>query len=101
MHGADMMMGDGAAGMAFGAAGANLLPPGYTDKSLVRIPIKMTDIDGVNPVQPAKKKGLFRKMSSSSASDGEIKVVMMSRGDYLKYWAKGDDGKYLPTVQEP
>jgi hypothetical protein len=104
---ADVMMGDGGAGFGFGAAGANLLPPGFTDKSLVRIPIKMSDIEGADPVQPTKKKGFFRKLStgspilSSPGSGGEMKVVMMSRGDYLKYWVKGEDGKFAPTVQEP
>lgn len=89
-----------AEGGGFGdsGAGANLLPPAFTDKSLVRIPIKLKDLNP-NPVQEApKKKGFFRK--SSSAQD-EIKVVMMSRGDYLKYWAKGEDGNFLPSVEEP
>ena len=27
--------------------------------------------------------------------------MAMSRGDYLKYWAKGDDGKFRDGVVEP
>ena len=100
-HFTSTMMAESAAPWV-GNAGANLLPPGYTDKSLVRIPIRMSDVDP-NEMQPAKKKGgFFRKLSSSgSSSAGEMKVVMMSRRDYLKYWAKGDDGKFLPSVEEP
>ena len=25
----------------------------------------------------------------------------MTRGEYLRYWAKGEDGKFLPSVVEP
>ena len=109
-HKSNMMLGDGGAGFGVGNAGANILPPAYTDKSLVRIPIKMSDIRGSDieqetEVKPEKKRGFFRKISSSmsdrKASDNDFKVVMMSRGDYLKYWAKDEDGKFLPTVEEP
>ena len=114
-----MMTAEGGFGM--GAAGANLLPPGYTDKSLVRIPIRQSDLepepeeaensDVYSPeIQMTKKgvfgglfKGLKNKTSSSRQRqrEGGFQMVMMSRGDYLKYWAKGDDGKFLPNVQEP
>ena len=90
-----------------GSAGANFLPPGYTDQSAVRIPIKMSDIDG-NEVQqqpPTKKQSFLRKLSTSGFIDKtkneDVKVVIMTRGDYLKYWAKGEDGKFLPGVVEP
>ncbi|KAK4545525.1 hypothetical protein LTR36_002875 [Oleoguttula mirabilis] len=87
------------------AAGANLLPHGYTDNSLVRIPIKASDVDGgVLPIKPAERKGgIFRKLSSAfkDKSDGDFKIVMMSRGDYLKYWAKGEDGHFLSSVETP
>ncbi|KAK5126607.1 hypothetical protein LTR85_009541 [Meristemomyces frigidus] len=87
------------------AAGANLLPHGYTDKSLVRIPIKAADLEGgALPVKQVEKKGgMFSKLSSAfkDKSDGDFKIVMMSRGDYLKYWAKGEDGHFLPTVKTP
>jgi len=97
------MMPDG--GMA--GAGANLLPPGFTDNSQVSIPIKMSDLEDepVKPPPEVKKSGLFGKLSKGFGRGGrssqEIKVVQMSRGDYLKYWAKGEDGQYLPNVVEP
>lgn len=89
-----------------GAAGANLLPHGYTDDSIVRIPLKISDIEGEQPpAKQEKKKGLMRRLSNAISlgdkASGEIRVVTMTRGDYLKHWAKGEDGKFLPTVEEP
>ncbi|KAF2718350.1 hypothetical protein K431DRAFT_287739 [Polychaeton citri CBS 116435] len=108
-------------------AGANHLPPGYTDSSLVRIPIKFSDIggplegssgganasaDGPDPVQPPqhrRRSSLFRKLmgqdaggrSGGKSDAGGMVVVKMSRGDYLKYWAKGEDGRFVESVVEP
>ncbi|KAK5171915.1 uncharacterized protein LTR77_003552 [Saxophila tyrrhenica] len=76
----------------------NLLPPAFTDDSLVRIPIRMSDIYGTEVQVPKKKNGFFRRRSSVA---DEIKVVMMSRGEYLKYWVKGEDGKFAGLVVEP
>jgi len=104
----NVMVGD--AGFTSSTAGANLLPQGYTDNSLVRIPIKLSDLEADDDIQlmkqqsqPKQKKGFFRKMSGAFApkTEGEIKMVPMSRGDYLKYWAKGEDGHFLPDVEEP
>jgi len=30
-----------------------------------------------------------------------MKIVAMSRGDYLKYWVKGEDGEFKDSVVEP
>lgn len=84
-----MMLGDGG-GFAARGVGANLLPPGYTDKSLVRIPIKMSDVEDAPATESdvkTEKKGGFLGMFSSKRKEAneDIKVVMMSRGEYLKY----------------
>lgn len=106
-HFSGMMLGDGG-GFGTTSAGANLLPPGYTDKSLVRIPIKMSDVHGTEDtshgtdIKVEKKGGLFGRFSSKRReANNDIKVVMMSRGDYLKYWAKDDKGNFLDSVVEP
>lgn len=119
-HYTNLMMADGG-GFGMGAAGTNLLPPGYTDKSLVRIPIRQSDLepepeetessDIYSPEIQVTKKGkfggLFKGLKTKTSSprqrqrEGAFQMVMMSRGDYLKYWAKGEDGKFLPNVQEP
>ncbi|KAK5110029.1 hypothetical protein LTR85_001796 [Meristemomyces frigidus] len=46
---------------------------------------------------------MFSKLSSvfKDKSDGDFKIVMMSRDDCLAYWAKGEDGQFLPTVETP
>lgn len=91
-----------------GHVGANTLPPGYTDNSLVRIPIRNADLGppeeepetqtynseiDAPEVQVTKKgrfgglfKGLKDKTTSSRQKqrEGGFQMVMMSRGDYLK-----------------
>jgi hypothetical protein len=99
--------------------GANTLPPGYTDKSLVHIPIKTAlylppapqPEDAENDIKrsPPRKGSAFSRLSSKFQNgiagnntdvDG-MKIVAMSRGDYLKYWAKGEDGNFKDNVVEP
>lgn len=106
--------------MGCSRVGANTLPPGYTDNSLVHIPIKTgeylhaaTPTTSSEPPGDIKReksgKGVWEKISKrvSGSHDGGkkdgggLKVVAMSRGDYLKYWAKGEDGKFKAGVIEP
>lgn len=102
-----MMLGDGGAGLM--NIGANTLPHGYTDRSLVRIPIKISDYLESSELaipSPPRRRSFLNKLSdglgsSSKKDEGTIRAVAMSRGDYLKYWAKGNDGKFLPSVVEP
>jgi hypothetical protein len=113
------------AGVGCWNVGANTLPPGYTDTSLVHIPIKTgeylknhhyhqsTDstLEPPSEIKREKSGGVWQKISrrvsgshegsSSKSDDGGLKVVAMSRGDYLKYWVKGDDGKFKAGVVEP
>ena len=98
--------------------GANTLPPGYTDTSLVHIPIKTAlylapattqPQDAENDVKrspPRKRSALSRlssKLSSATKTDDadDMKIVAMSRGDYLKYWVKGGNGEFKEGVVEP
>jgi hypothetical protein len=99
----------------------NTLPPGYTDNSLVHIPIKtaayltpatQTHSENVeNDVKrpPPPKASVLSRLSSKLQSGiatktndaNDMKIVAMSRGDYLKYWAKGEDGNFKDSVVEP
>jgi hypothetical protein len=110
-------------GNGFGACGvgANTLPPGYTDSSLVHIPIKTAAYlaptsatqnlgNDVKHSPPRKAHGSVFSRLSSKISGGvashndeadELRIVAMSRGDYLRYWAKGNDGKFKEGVVEP
>ena len=98
---------------------ANTLPPGYTDSSLVHIPIKTAlylppapqPEDAENDVKrsPPHKGSAFSRLSSKlqngiatkTKDADEMKIVAMSRGDYLRYWAKGADGNFKDNVVEP
>jgi hypothetical protein len=98
---------------------ANTLPPGYTDNSLVQIPIKTAlylppapqpeDVENDVKRSPPHKGSTFSRLSSklqngiaTKTNDAdEMKIVAMSRGDYLRYWAKGADGKFKENVVEP
>jgi hypothetical protein len=97
---------------------ANTLPPGYTDNSLVHIPIKTAlylppapQAEAVeNDVKHPPHKGSAFSRFSSKLQNGiatktndadEMKIVAMSRGDYLRYWAKGADGNFKDNVVEP
>jgi hypothetical protein len=100
--------------------GANTLPPGYTDNSLVYIPIKTALYLAPATTQPQEaendvkrsppRKGSALSRLSSKLSSGiatktddadDMKIVAMSRGDYLKYWAKGENGEFKDGVVEP
>jgi hypothetical protein len=105
-------------GMGCARVGVNTLPPGYTDSSLVHIPIRTgeylnaTTSAASEPASETKREksgGVWNRISkrvsgsheSGKTDDGRLKVVAMSRGDYLKYWAKGEDGKFKAGVVEP
>lgn len=101
-------------GHGFGTtAVANTLPFKYTDASIITIPITISDLPGEplpgeNPPipdpPPEKKGGFFRRLSASHSSEKtkkEIKAVKMTRGEYLKYWAKDEKGQYKADVVEP
>lgn len=63
----------------------------------------------IKPEKAKKGGGVFSKISSkmsggkkdSSASSDGLKIIAMSRGDYLKYWAKGEDGQFRDDVVDP
>lgn len=85
-------VGDGGGG--FGATGpANILPVRYTDESLISVPVLPPGQIGRAPEE--KKKHFWSSRRSSRNSDFIIKEI--PRGDYLKYYAKDDDGAYIGT----
>lgn len=99
--------------------GANTLPPGYTDSSLVHIPIKTAlylapttqsqDLENDVKRSPPRKGSALSRLSgrlqngiATKTNDAdEMQIVAMSRGDYLKYWAKGENGEFKDGVVEP
>lgn len=91
-------------------SGANTLPRKFSDDSILTIPIPVKDYDDAEEASPAaqqpqkKVSWLKRRMSAQgerTGGKGGIKMVRMTRADYLKYWAKGEDGVYLEGVVAP
>lgn len=93
-------------------SGANTLPHKFSDDSILTIPIPVKDYDnddddGVDEAKankPQKVSWLKRRMSAQAertGGRGGIKMVRMTRGEYLQYWAKGENGKYLDGVVAP
>ncbi|KAF7193170.1 hypothetical protein HII31_05514 [Pseudocercospora fuligena] len=74
--------------------------PGTVDQNgYVHLPFRIADyLD-----QPGYHPTLVQKLrnKTSKKEDEEPKMVAMSQEDYLRYWAKDDNGKYLPSVEEP
>lgn len=102
-----------AAAESFGAAAPNLLPVRFTDDSLIMIPVMPPDgatgkvLEGdsdedQDPIkaEPRKKFGFFRRKSSSSSKKKDQAFVMkeVTRRDYLKYYAKDEEGNYTGTM---
>lgn len=86
---------------SMGAGAPNLLPVKFTDDSIIPIPVlpdgatqTPTEITG----EPQRKKwfGLFRKKDTKK----DFVIKHMTRREYLKYYAKDDEGRYIGT-EEP
>jgi hypothetical protein len=75
---------------SYGAAPANLLPTRYTDESLIMIAVQRPE--NIGKAAPAKGKKSIFSFGRKSKEDFIMKKV--PRGEYLKHYAKDDDGKY-------
>jgi hypothetical protein len=79
---------------SFGSAPANLLPVKFNDESLISVPVLRPE--DVGKAEPQKtKKSFFSSRRKSSNTNFTIKQI--PRGEYLKHYAKDDDGKYSGT----
>lgn len=98
---------------SLGAGPANFAPVRFTDDSIITIAVLPPDgakeksleddsDEDYNPIkeEPKKKFGFFRRKSSAYAKKKDQSFVMkkVTRGDYLKYYAKDDDGNYTGTM---
>ncbi|OJD36818.1 uncharacterized protein BKCO1_9000169 [Diplodia corticola] len=85
-----------------GSGAPNLLPVRFTDKSMINVPIPAADLwDGSEPVpQPNERRSSWiAKLGKKLGTKEKQKIVnvKMTRGEYLKYWAKDEDGNYVGT----
>jgi hypothetical protein len=101
--------GTGDAGFAMGYGPANTLPFRYTDDTIVNIPIPLKDLDGDHQGAPELQKAVEGQRKSGISKflpdfvrpvKKDFVVVKMTRGEYLRYWIKGEDGKYREGVEE-
>lgn len=81
-----------------------LLPKRYTDESIIpAIVVDVIPAADAAGVEDAKKRrpSLFGRLKSGEKKKDEgkglTKVVYMPRGDYLKYFARGQKGEYIGT----
>lgn len=79
---------------SFGASPANLLPVKFTDESLISVPTMRAEDVG-KAEAPKSKKSFWS--SRRKSSNGNFTIRQVPRGDYLKYYAKDEDGKYIGT----
>jgi hypothetical protein len=95
-----------------GKSNSSTQGPVYVDDDgdWVRVPINITDLErkaenSQESNEESKPAGIkdkvLRRLSLDKSRRGEIKEVVMSREDYLKYWAQDKTGQFLPTIQEP
>lgn len=75
-----------------GVAGINHLPVKFTDDSIISIPVLPPG--GTGQVEAAKKKHFWSRRRSENAN---FTMKEMPRGEYLKHYAKDDNGKYIGT----
>jgi hypothetical protein len=76
---------------SFGAGPASLLPTRFTDESLITIPVQRPE--NIGKVAPTKAKKPLLSFGRKSKDDFLMKQV--SRGEYLKYYAKDENGNYI------
>ena len=82
---------------SFGAAPANLLPVKFTDESLIPVPVLRAEDVGKAEPQKTKKSFWSSRRKSQNAS---FTMKHIPRGEYLKHYAKDDNGAYIGT-EEP
>ena len=96
------------------AEAPQFLPVKFTDDSILTIPIPLSklypsavgsnniDTQNQNPVQQERRRwSVFGKSGGKEEKDkGGFKMVKMTRREYLMYWAKDEQGRYIGTEPE-
>lgn len=88
-----------------GLSAPKLLPVCFTDSSVISVPIRVSVLEG-----PAATPFITERASNSWVSrlgrrwkrkeTQDFILVRMTRGEYLKYCAKDEEGKYVGTEPE-
>ncbi|KAL8649291.1 MAG: hypothetical protein Q9226_005638 [Calogaya cf. arnoldii] len=95
----------------FTSQAPQFLPQKFTDESVLVIPVPLSALEaeeasapkGDNK-EPQRRSSLFGKLKKGGEMKGGkkdgFKMVEMTRGEYLKYWAKDEEGRYIGTEPE-
>ncbi|KAI9709621.1 MAG: hypothetical protein M1812_007669 [Candelaria pacifica] len=81
------------------------LPMKFTDESIITVPIPIDEpspCPETNIIKEGKKSWVSKLGDSikGKKSQGKFRMVRMTRGEYLKYWAKDEEGRYIGTEPE-
>ncbi|KAL0262442.1 hypothetical protein SLS55_001410 [Diplodia seriata] len=92
---------------SFSGSGApNLLPFRFTDESIINVPIPAEDLEDPesesHPPATERRSSWMAKLGRKLGNKGKQPIlnVKMTRGEYLKYWAKDENGNYVGTEPE-
>lgn len=85
-------------GVGFTPQAPQFLPVKFNDDSIIPVPVLMAKSEA----KGEEKQGFIGKMKgimsgSGKEKEGKLRVVYMPRREYLKYFAKDDDGNYIGT----
>ena len=84
------------AGGTFAVTQGSTLPFKYTDESLIPVPVRKEPLimDG-----KPRKRGLFSRLKGKNEGNEGFTIKQIQRGEYLKHYAKDDNGWYSGTEQ--
>lgn len=81
-------------GMGFTPVAPQFLPVKFNDDNIIPVPVLVAR----GEAQAEEKHGFLhrmRRMVAGKEKGGKLRVVYMPRRDYLKYFAKDDNGNYV------
>ncbi|KAI9753452.1 MAG: hypothetical protein M1835_000991 [Candelina submexicana] len=88
----------------FGGEAVQHLPSKFTDDSIIHVPIPVDESSTSEIQQKERKQSWVRKIGDGirgkKTGQGKFRMVKMTRGEYLKYWAKDEEGRYIGTEPE-
>lgn len=94
-----MVAGD--AGFGGTAGPANTLPWKFRDTDIITVPILTSELEGEEseraPAEKPRRRSSLTRWLVGAEKAPAFKMVKMTRGEYLKYWAKDEEGRYVGT----
>ena len=81
------------------------LPWKFCDDDIISVPVQVRSTPSTTKEQHGERCGIAGwksklKKHQSGKSSSTVKVLRMTRGEYLKYWARDEQGNYCGTEPE-